>query len=240
MTRATPATAVGGQPSDAGRSPRPGLWWLSPAIIPLVVAAAAILPTAFTSDQTFRTSWRSPKSVTNETLVMFGCGAAAVAFGALLGIALASHVSPRTSIGRWPSLDDRTIRLLHRASTVLTIATVLGYAGFLVLIARAGISPAELFGGSDEDGSVPLKDRIGTVPGVTTLTQLGIAAVVVSTTTLTQRFSRRRAGQDRARHRARRSPCLHLFGEAGAARAGHPGMRDRRHEDVPPIAARRG
>ncbi|GLP77703.1 hypothetical protein TUM20983_48130 [Mycobacterium antarcticum] len=195
MTRTTPATASGGHAGGTDRSPRPGLWWLSPAIIPLVVAAAAILPTAFTSDETFRTSWRSPKSVTTDTLLLFACGAAAVAFGALVGIALARNRSPRTLTGPWPGLDDETIRLLRRSSTVLTTATVLGYIGFVVLIARAGISPAELFGGSDAYGSVALKDRIGTVPGVTTLTQLGIAAVVVSTITLTQQFSRRELGK---------------------------------------------
>lgn len=174
---------------------RPGLWWLSPAVIPLLIVLAAVVPTAFTSDAQFRTSWRTPKSVTNETLVMFGCGAAALSFGALVGIALARRGMPRPSAAKWPSLDARTVSLLHRASFVLTVATVAGYVGFVLLIARAGISPAELFGGSDVGDALPLKDRIGTVPGVTTFTQLGIAAVVVSTTALTQRFTWREFGK---------------------------------------------
>lgn len=183
------ATAVAaGNVRPTGRSRSPSLWWLSPAIIPIVVAAVSILPTAFVSDQQFRMSWRSPRSVTTETLVMFGCGAATLAFGALIGIALVGSRMHQRRTVPWPGLDAGTVDFLRRASTVLTVATVCGYLGFALLIARAGITPAELLAGSADDAQ-PLKDRIGTVPGITTLTQFGIATVVVSTTALMQRFA---------------------------------------------------
>ena len=152
-----------------------------------MVAVAALVPTALTSDAQFRASWRSPKSVTDETLLLFGCSAAALAFGALVGMAMAGTRPGRAS--PWPGLAPETIRRMNRVSTALAAATLLGYIGFVVLIVRAGISPAELFGGSDDESALPLKARIGTVPGVTTLTQLGIATVVVSTTSLAQKFS---------------------------------------------------
>jgi hypothetical protein len=164
------------------------LWWLSPIAISVFVGIASILPTAFVGDQQFRTLWRSPKSVTTETLMMFGCGVLALAFGALIAVAVAPK---RVGLSAaWPSLNDRTVAVLRRASTVLTALTVAGYAGFLILILRSGIGPAELLAGSSIDGTVSVRDRIGTLPGITTLTQVGIAAVVVSMIVLVRSYSR--------------------------------------------------
>jgi oligosaccharide repeat unit polymerase len=169
-------------------APAPGLWWLSPAVIPLVIGAAAIVPTALVGDVQFRSLWRSPKEITLDTLMLFGFGAVALAFGALIGFALSPLPSVRSS--PWPSLDDHAYGLLRRASTILTGTTIVGYLGFVYLIARSGLTPAQLFGGSEANGGAAVKDAIGTIPGVTTLTQLGVGAVVVSATLLAQRFSR--------------------------------------------------
>lgn len=176
-----------GSKSGGTRFPRPALWWLSPAIITLIISSVSIFPTALVSDEQFRIQWRTPKTVTTDTLMLFGCGALALAFGALVGIAVSAV--PRPQATRWPSLDSNSVALLTRASTVLTSATVAGYLGFLYLIYRSGLSWGQLFGGSDAHGTSP-KDAIGTIPGLTTLTQLGMAAVTVSTVLLVQQFSR--------------------------------------------------
>jgi oligosaccharide repeat unit polymerase len=164
------------------------LWWLSPVGVTLFVAVAAITPTALIGDQTFRIMWRSPKSVTGETLLLFGCGAAALAFGALIAIA-ASPVKTRLS-APWPSLSERSARLLRRSSSLLTVATLVGYAAFVYLIARAGLTPSELFSDSKSGSGTDTKQIIGTIPGLTTLTQFGIVAVVVSTILLVRKYSR--------------------------------------------------
>ncbi len=168
-------------------SPRPGLWWLSPVAIALIIGAASIIPTALVGDESFRTLWRTPKSITTETLLLFGCGAVALAFGAL--IAFAVYAAPRPGVTRWPALDQDTLRLLSKAGTVLTALTVTGYLGFCFLILRSGLSFGQLFAGSEDDGYLPAKDAIGTIPGLTTMTQLGVAAVVIATTVAVQRFS---------------------------------------------------
>lgn len=164
------------------------LWWLSPVVVSLFVGAASILPTLFIGDQEFRTLWGTPKSITIEVTVLFGCGVLALCFGALIGIV----ISPSAAGLRapWPGLSDRLIALLRRASTVLTALTVTGYFGFALLIVKAGLGPAQLFAGAPNDGSTPVRDLIGTVPGVTTLTQAGIAAVVISAILLAHGFSR--------------------------------------------------
>jgi hypothetical protein len=167
----------------------PQVWWLSPVVVSLFAAIASIAPAALLGDQQFRSLWRSPKWVTGETLLLFGCGAAALAFGALVAVATAPMARPRSA--PWPGLNDRSVKLLRRSSTALTAATVVGYAGFAVLIVRAGLDPLELFLGSQSDRyGMGVKDVVGTIPGVTTLTQFGIAAVVTSTILLVREHSR--------------------------------------------------
>lgn len=183
------AVDLGHKPPTAEFS-APRVWWLSPIVVSLFLAVVSIVPTALLDDQQFRSIWATPKWITGETLLLFGCGAAALAFGALVGIATAPMTRPLSA--PWPSLNDRSIRLLRRSSTALTSATIVGYAGFVFLIVRAGLNPLELFSGSLSYGSgILMRDVIGTIPGVTTLTQLGIAAVVTSTILLVREYSRR-------------------------------------------------
>jgi oligosaccharide repeat unit polymerase len=162
----------------------PRLWWLSPVAISLTIGALAIIPTALVDDQTFRETWRTPKSITDDTLVLFACGALAIAFGAMIGKALTRRTP--TADG-WPALSPELLILMRRATTVLLALTLTGYAGFVMLMVRAGITPAMILDTSDD---AILRDSIGTIPGVTTLTQLGIVVAVISTTTLVQDYNR--------------------------------------------------
>lgn len=163
------------------------LWWLSPIAASVFVAVASMVPTALTPDPQFRSLWKTPKWITTDTLLLFSCGVLAMSFGVLLAGAV---IRPkRRYASPWPNLTDHTLAVLRRASTVLTLATAVGYVGFIFLIARAGLTPASLLAGTSDDGT-DLKERIGTIPGVTTLTQLGIAAVVVSAVLLAREFTR--------------------------------------------------
>jgi oligosaccharide repeat unit polymerase len=175
-------------PAAVKHSP-PSVWWLSPVTVSLFIAVVSIVPTALISDLQFRTLWRTPKSITPETLLLFGCGAGALAFGALIMTTLAPATRPLRS--QWPVLSESSFGLLRRASTVLTTVTVIGYAGFAVLVALSGMSLAELITGSAaHKAGVEVRDVVGTIPGVTTMTQFGVAAVVVSTTLLVHGYSR--------------------------------------------------
>ena len=167
----------------------PQVWWLSPIVVSLLVAVASIVPTALIGDEQFRSLWRTPKAVTGGTLLLFGCGAMALAFGALVALAAAPIARPASS--PWPRLSDRSVALLRRLSTALTAATVIGYAGFVILIMRSGLNPLELFSFSlSESSAMSVREIVGTIPGITTLTQLGIAAVVTSTVLLVREYSR--------------------------------------------------
>ena len=71
---------------------------------------------------------------------------------------------------------------------MVTAATLVGYVGFGYLIVRSGLSPLQLFTGYGP--GLLVRDIIGTIPGVTTLTQLGVVAVIVSAVLLIHEWSR--------------------------------------------------
>lgn len=166
---------------------RPRVWWVGPTPVILMVATMSILLTAAVSDDRFRALWKTPKSVTGSALLLMFCGALALAVGA----SAVGAVRPvRVPARRWPDLSPRAVALLCRASSVLVILTVLGYLGFGYLLARAGIGWSQIVGASGYTDSAPIKTVVGTIPGVTTMTQFGIAAVIVSSVVLAQQNSR--------------------------------------------------
>ncbi|BCI52107.1 hypothetical protein NIIDNTM18_13850 [Mycolicibacterium litorale] len=152
-----------------------------------MVAAMSILLTATVGDDRFRALWNTPKSVTGHVLLLMFCGALTLALGAS---AVAALRPVRAPAQRWPNLSPAAIALLCRTSSVLVCLTVLGYLGFGLLMLRAGIGWSEIAGASGYSGSAPIKTVVGTIPGVTTMTQFGIAAVIVSSTVLAQQNSR--------------------------------------------------
>lgn len=171
---------------------QPKVWWLSPVYISLLVAAMSILSAGLVGDRQFRTLWRTPKWITQETLLLFGCGALALAFGALAVMAVVP-TARRSSSPRWPGLSQPSLELLRRASTVFTVLTIVGYAGFAYLFLRTGIDPLSL--ASAYASGVSVRDVMGTIPGLTTLTQFGVPAVVVSALLLAHRYSRAELGK---------------------------------------------
>lgn len=164
------------------------IWWISPVAIALLVGGLSLIPTSFISDTEFRALWRSPRVLDNHTLAMFGSGVLVLALSALIGM---SVVRRRPAVeGTWPGFGPEVRGLLTRASTVLLVLTVVGYLGFGYLIAKSGLTPADLLSATSADGT-PAKDAIGTIAGVTTLTQFGVPAVVVAALLLTQGRDRR-------------------------------------------------
>lgn len=160
---------------------------MGPTPVILMVATMSILLTSAVSDERFRALWNTPKSVTGHVLLLMFCGALALAVGAS---AIGAVRPVRVPSGRWPDLSPVALTLLSRASSVLVSLTVLGYLGFGFLMVRAGIGWAEIAGASGYSGSAPIKTVVGTIPGITTMTQFGIAAVIVSSVILAQQNSR--------------------------------------------------
>lgn len=168
---------------------RPGLWWISPpGTVLLIVPVTLGLSVAY-SPEDFVTYFRLPKTLDTATALLFAAGAGLLILGALL--VQAGHRS--RTCGTWPWFDEGQVSVLDRASTVLFRATLAGYASFVVVAARNGVSASDVLGAllRQDVSSGALEKRIGTVPGVTTLTQVGVAFAVVTSILLLHRRHRR-------------------------------------------------
>lgn len=171
------------------RASTPGVWWVSPQGAAVVVLPITLGLAAVYSSEDFQTYFRTPKSLTTSTSQLFAVGGLLFVFGAL-----AAQVGRRPSRhGTWPWFDERQLAVLHRVSTVLFRATLVGYASFAVAAAARGVSPADVVQAvvGQDVSSGELETTIGTVPGVTTLTQVGVAYAVVAALLLVHGRDRR-------------------------------------------------
>lgn len=170
----TTATDAAGQDGRAR-----GLWWLSPTgavafVVPATLLLAWVLP-----DPTYRALWRTPKALDGGTTALLLSGTLLFMTAGLLP--LFGGRRPRRAA--WPSLTDDQYRLLLRASRWLLGLTLFGYAAFLFSGIRNGASLQMIVAAlvRQDTFTASLESVFTTVPGVTTLTQVGIAYVTVAT-----------------------------------------------------------
>lgn len=185
--------------TDTASTPRTGpaparrpvsVWWLSPVLMTLVVVPLAVLSGAMFDDQTFRDLWRSPKTITTATCLLLLAGGLALALGALV-VGASRPLRPRP--GRWPDLSQAEVGVLERASTVTCALTVVGYVAFVFEGARSGLSLSTIADALGQEGvyNGTIKESLGTIPGVTTLTQVGLVSVLISALLIAGRPARR-------------------------------------------------
>jgi oligosaccharide repeat unit polymerase len=160
------------------------VWWLSPVAVTLIVAFISIIPAATIGDERFRVLWDTPKVLTTETCLLFLAGAMTLALGAMVAIAL---IPVRDGAKVWPNLEPTDLISLRKASIILFALTLVGYLGFAFVILKAGISWEDVIGTAEANGAIPLKKRASTIAGLTTLSQVGIASVIVSSLLLCHR-----------------------------------------------------
>ncbi|NAZ81104.1 oligosaccharide repeat unit polymerase [Kineococcus sp. R8] len=165
--------------SAPARSRLQGVWWLSPPGAVLLTVPASLGLTFLYDDAAFRQQWGSPKVLTDSTAWLFAFGTALLALGALLVMAWPSPLRP---VPRWPGLPAGATTRLRRASTVVFRLTMLGYVTLLLAGVARGARPAQLVDVlfNQDNFSSTLRSQFAPVTGVTTLTQLGIAYVVLA------------------------------------------------------------
>lgn len=155
-----------------------GLWWATPAGIVLLVVPLSMILAVNTSDLEFRQLYRVPKSLTSGEVLLMLLVAALLLVGTLLPLGL------RRSgwSAAWPDLGPGQLRTLDRGASVCFWLTIAGYAAFgLAGIAR-GATVGQLVGTltAQDNYSGGLKETFAPVTGITTLTQVGIAYVVLA------------------------------------------------------------
>jgi oligosaccharide repeat unit polymerase len=147
-------------------------------------------------DAYFRSHWRTPKALTTSTAQLFLAAVLVFSFAAMWHLRRSNTVRIETS-DHWPHLRTTEIDALERALGPLFWITLSGYLAMLISLARHGLTipqlVRELLSTGDESGGTPLKEafRNAALPGVTTLTQVGIAFVTVAVIVYTDRPSRR-------------------------------------------------
>lgn len=184
----TPAARRGPAPARS----RPSLWWLSPGGALLLLVPPTLLLTAYLDDADFRLFYRTGKSVTTENLLLV-----AVAVLMLGSIATVVAALPHRSRGPRPTTvlppGAGVTTTLRRACDVLFGLTLVGYAAFAAAGASRGVTPGQVVQllVSQDNYAGNLKDEFAGIAGVTTLTQVGIAFVVVATYVLLRQRDRR-------------------------------------------------
>jgi oligosaccharide repeat unit polymerase len=161
-------------PSGSSR----GVWWLSPPGGVVLIIPATLGLAAYFDDAHFRAAWGTPKALTHSTTLLFAAGALLFVLGALQPMLR----RPRNRSEAWPGFSPTQLTRLRRASDVLFWLTVLGYVALAGVGAARGASPASLLQALEQQNtfSSALRLQFEPVAGVTTLTQLGIAYVVVA------------------------------------------------------------
>ena len=153
------------------------LWWVSPAGALLLVVPTSLLLAAGTSDLDFRLLYRTPKVVTGTQSLLFLAAGGALLLGVLVPVALRA----RRPAAAWPAGAAVDVDLLRRSSVVVFRLTLLGYAALGLAGVARGVRPAQLIGAltaQSNYGDV-FRTAFAPVTGITTLTQLGIAYVVL-------------------------------------------------------------
>lgn len=164
------------------------VWWLSPVGAVCLLTLPTLALAAGTSDARFRFAWGSPKALTSRTAFLLLCGAVVFMLSAALPL-LRPSTKMRTA---WPNFSSDQNRLLARAAATLFWLTMTGYAAFAISLYLNGLTLSAvlqaLIGQSNySGGSIKSSFVNSKIPGVTTLTQVAVAFVVVAMLVLVQK-----------------------------------------------------
>lgn len=155
-----------------------GIWWLHPGWLvatmgAIVIAAAYLIP-----DSAFRSDWRTPKYFDAAALAICCAAVACFATGAFAGA-----LRGRREQDCVPTADDLPWEWLQRAFTFCFWSTMAGYLTWAGAAAARGASLSLVMGvlKGEKGASYVMKETyLGTISGLTTLTQFGIAAAVLA------------------------------------------------------------
>jgi hypothetical protein len=170
-------------------------WWLTPPGIISILSIPTLLIATFVSRQTYRDLWRVDKFLDGPTTWLFLLGLAAFVLGTIVGHG-PSRRRPQPSFQRglgrndamhtddmraWPNLAPAQIELLARAHRFCFGVTMFGYVIYLGLaIKTAGIGAYVNVLTSGQNFDATLKDLAPSIPGVTTLSQVGVITAIMS------------------------------------------------------------
>ncbi|MDH3682284.1 MAG: oligosaccharide repeat unit polymerase [Acidimicrobiia bacterium] len=159
---------------------RRSVWWLWPVAPVALIVVTTLLVAGATPESTFERAWRTDKALDDWTVFLMFAGAVALMVGAAMAALTERDPSsrPRQS---WPGLSPTASILLRRAYPVLIGITLFGYAVWLGNGIRLGLSTADVVDvlETQDNFKLPIKQKLETLPGITTLAQVAMPAVIV-------------------------------------------------------------
>ncbi len=166
--------------SDALPEPstRQRVWWANP-LSPLVLLVAPTMLLAWLIPRSdYLTHWKTPKYFGYDGFVRSVIAILAMAIGAAVTTGGRLRFAPSRD---WPALSSVTRRSLRRSFMWLYRATCVAYIVWLVSAIRRGLRISTIVNAlvSQSNYSGVLKRYFETIPGVTTLTQVAISAVII-------------------------------------------------------------
>ena len=156
-------------------------WWLTPLGLVALIPLPALNIAAIVSPASYRELWRVEKIIDGATTWMFLLGLLAFVIGTFLARPLRGSSAAAPGTESWPSLSDHQIarlRIAHRRCLIVTLVGYVVYLGVAVLTAGPSRYLRVLFSGENYDGL--LKDLAPSIPGITTLSQVGVLVAIIS------------------------------------------------------------
>jgi oligosaccharide repeat unit polymerase len=160
-------------------------WWLTPPGLIALIPLPALLIAIAVSPASYRKLWRVEKIINGEIAWLFFLGLAAFTLGAFAPRRLSRTATHATTLADpsqpWPNFSSTQIdrlRVAHRRCLTITLVGYAIYLGIAVLNAGPMNYVRVLLSGDNYDGV--LKDLTPSIPGVTTLSQVGVIVAVMS------------------------------------------------------------
>jgi hypothetical protein len=154
------------------------LWWASPVGSLLLVVPLSLYVSEIISGHDYTFFYTVTKAITNHDVFLFLLAAGVLVIGCALPL-ISGRKPPAV---RWPGLDRGQLRTVDRAASVSFWLTVLGYVFFIILGFGRGATVSSLVKAvtAQSNYSGAFKVEFAPVAGVTSLTQIGIAYVVLA------------------------------------------------------------
>jgi hypothetical protein len=143
-------------------------------VVPTLLGAVAI------SDSVYERAWRTPKGLDGRITVLFLVVVVFLVAGTVV-VAMAERSRVARPGSSWPALDGATVEVLKRVYPVLIVLALVGYGIWIGSGIARGLRFQDVQDvlATQDNFKLPVKEKLETLPGLTTLTQVAIPAVVI-------------------------------------------------------------
>lgn len=166
------------------------MWWLWPVAPLALLAGPSLLVANRIDEDVYERAWRTAKGLDDRTTLLMFAVLVAMAAGTMVAALAESRRQGRPGAS-WPDLDEASVQVLSRLYPWLIGLTLFGYGVWIALGLSRGLSLDDVRTvlTTQDNILLPVKSKLETVPGLTTLTQMAIPASIIGVLLDTRRPS---------------------------------------------------